>query len=73
DVDRMLDEALQTTDTAAREKIWSQIDKRVMEEAVVLPGIWAKVLLYRPPTLTNVFVSDGLGGYYEFVQMGVKQ
>jgi len=73
DVDRMLDEALQTTDTAAREKIWNQIDKRVMEEAVVLPGIWAKVLLYRPPTLTNVFVSDGLGGYYEFVQMGVKQ
>jgi hypothetical protein len=31
------------------------------------------VLLYRPSTLTNVFVNDGLGGYYDFVQLGVKQ
>jgi len=73
DVDKMLDQALLETDTSAREKIWAQIDKRVMQEAVVLPGVWAKVLLYRPPTLTNVFVNEGEGGYYDYTALGVKK
>jgi peptide/nickel transport system substrate-binding protein len=73
DVDGLLDKALTTTDTKAREDLWSQIDKRVMDEAVVLPGVWAKVLLYRPPTMTNVYINDGLGGYYDFVSLGVKK
>jgi peptide/nickel transport system substrate-binding protein len=73
DVDDLLDKALETTDTPAREKIWGQIDARVMQEAVVLPGVWAKVLLYRSQNLTNVFVSDGLGGYYQFGSLGVKK
>jgi peptide/nickel transport system substrate-binding protein len=72
EVDAMLDDALTKTNPADREKIWAQIDRRVMEEAVVLPGVWAKVLLYRPPTLTNVYVNEGLGGYYDHVAMGVK-
>jgi peptide/nickel transport system substrate-binding protein len=73
DVDAMLDKALVTIDTPAREAIWGQIDKRVMEEAVVLPGVWAKVLLYRPPSLTNVFVNEGLGGYYDYTALGVAK
>ena len=40
-VDALFDEALETTDTPAREAIWSQIDKTVMENAVILPGVWA--------------------------------
>jgi peptide/nickel transport system substrate-binding protein len=71
-VDQLLDQALQTTDTAAREKIWGDIDQSVMENAMVLPGIWAKVLHYRPSTLSNVFISEGLGGYYDFSALGVK-
>ena len=39
---------------------------------MVLPGVWAKVLLYRPPNLTNVFVNDGLGGYYDYTALGLK-
>jgi peptide/nickel transport system substrate-binding protein len=72
-VDGLIDKALTTTDTNARNAIWAQADKQVMEDAVDLPGVWAGVLLYRPPTLTNVFVNDGLGGFYDFVQLGVKQ
>jgi peptide/nickel transport system substrate-binding protein len=71
DVDHLLDQALQTTDAAGREKIWPQIDKRVMEEAVILPGIWARGLLYRPTTLRNVFVSDGFQ-MYDYLALGVK-
>jgi len=73
EVDQLLDQALQTTDKAAREKLWGDIDQKVMENAMALPGIWAKVLHYRPPNLTNVYVSEGLGGYYDFVSLGVKQ
>jgi peptide/nickel transport system substrate-binding protein len=70
EVDQLIDKALLTTDTAEREKIWAQIDKRVMEEAEILPGVWSKVLLYRPNGLTNVYVSEGLGGFYDFVSLG---
>ena len=73
EVDAMFDKALLTTDKPAREKIWGDIDAKVMDQALVLPGVWAKVLLYRPDTITNVFVNDGLGGYYDFLAMGVKQ
>jgi peptide/nickel transport system substrate-binding protein len=70
-VDRLVDQALVTTDTAARERIWPQIDRRVMAEALVLPGVWARTLLYRPPTLRNVFVNDGFG-MYDYLALGVR-
>jgi len=71
DVDDLLDKALLTTDVSAREQIWSQIDDRVMQEAVILPGVWARGLLYRPPNLRNVFVTDAYG-MYEYLALGVK-
>src|SRR5262249_6486969 len=71
DVDKMFDQALVTTDIAAREQIWAQIDSRVMDEAVILPGVWAHGLLYRPPNLKNVFVTDAYG-MYEYLALGVK-
>jgi peptide/nickel transport system substrate-binding protein len=73
EVDQLIDQALKETDTSAREKIWAQIDHKVMEDATIVPGIWSKVLLYRPDTMTNVYVNEGLGGYYDFVSLGVKQ
>ena len=71
-VDSMLDQALSTTDVGAREKIWGQIDAQVMDDAFVLPGVWASTLLYRPKSLTNVFVNNGLGGYYDYMTLGVS-
>jgi peptide/nickel transport system substrate-binding protein len=72
EVDGMLDTAAVTLDAAAREKLWVQIDQRVMQEAVILPGSWPRVVLYRPPNLTNVYVSAGLGGLYDYVSLGVR-
>jgi peptide/nickel transport system substrate-binding protein len=71
-IDALIDQALAETDTAAREKIWAQVDKKAMEGAFVLPGVWAKGLLYRPPNLTNVFVSDGQG-MYDYLALGVTK
>jgi len=71
-VDGLIDQALTTTDTTAREKIWADADHKVMEGAYDLPGIWAKGLLYRPETLTNVFVTDGFQ-MYDYLALGVKK
>jgi peptide/nickel transport system substrate-binding protein len=70
-VDALLDSALTQTDTAAREKIWVQIDKKVMDDAYVLPGVWTHTLLYRPKNLTNVFVSNAYS-MYDYTALGVK-
>ncbi|MDQ4104758.1 MAG: ABC transporter substrate-binding protein [Actinomycetota bacterium] len=71
-IDQLLDQALVTTDTAAREQIWVDIDRRVMEGAFALPGVWAKGLLYRPPNLTNVFITDGFQ-MYDYVALGTTR
>jgi len=43
-----------------------------MENAAVLPGIWAKGLLYRPDTLANVFSNDGQN-MYDYAAIGLAQ
>jgi peptide/nickel transport system substrate-binding protein len=72
EVDAMLDEAVAQTDLEAQQAIWAQIDRRVMEEAVILPGVYAKALTVRPLNATNVFVIEAFG-QYEYQAMGVDQ
>ena len=67
----MIDKALVTTDATARNQIWGQIDAQVMDDAYILPGVWASVLLYRPQNLTNVFISNSFGGY-DYMALGVN-
>ena len=43
-----------------------------MDDAFILPGIWAKGLLYRPPTLTNVFITNGFQ-MYDYLAHGHDQ
>ncbi|MDT7543913.1 MAG: peptide/nickel transport system substrate-binding protein [Actinomycetota bacterium] len=70
-VDQMLDNALLELDLKKREGLWGAIDKQVMEDAVILPGIWARGLLYRSKNLTNVFISNGFQ-MYDYLALGVK-
>ncbi|MCA2215788.1 ABC transporter substrate-binding protein [Jidongwangia harbinensis] len=69
-VDQMLDKAIAETDQAKRDAQWGPIDERVMQEAVILPGVYAKSILVRPKTLTNVFVSDAYN-MYDYLSLGV--
>jgi peptide/nickel transport system substrate-binding protein len=71
EVDGMIDRAIAETDTAKRNVIWGQVDKRVMEEAVILPGLYAKALLVRGKRLTNVFVNEAFNGQYDYLSMGL--
>jgi len=72
EVDQLVDKALSTTDETARNQVWVDVDKKVMEQAAVLPGIWAKGLLYRPDTLANVFSNDGQN-MYDYAGIGLAQ
>lgn len=72
EVDQLLDQAVAQTDLDAQQAIWAQIDQRVMEEAVILPGVFAKALTVRPMNATNVFVIEAYG-QYDYMSMGVDQ
>ena len=69
DVDKLLDVAVNELDTTKRNALWGQIDKRVMEEAVIFPGVYSKSLLMRGKNLTNVFVNESFG-YYDYLALG---
>jgi peptide/nickel transport system substrate-binding protein len=70
-INSMLDNGIQNTDTAAREKVWGDVDKAVMDQAVIVPLIYLKDLLYRPPSATNVFVNPAYG-MYDYLLIGTK-
>jgi peptide/nickel transport system substrate-binding protein len=71
EVDKMLDEAVAEPDAKKREEIWAAIDKRVMEEAVILPGVWGSQVTLRGKGVTNVFVNESFG-MYDFMAMGLE-
>ena len=60
-----------TLSGAARTAVWSQVDEQAMKDAVILPMVYQKVLLYRPPTLTNVYVQSYYG-MYNYAVLGVS-
>ena len=70
-VNSLFAKALVTADVAARTRIWSRIDRQVMADAVILPGVDARVLLYRNPHLENVYVSRNFA-MYDYANLGYK-
>lgn len=71
-VNAALDAAIANPDPAARTAAWGRIDEMVMKDAAVVPIIYAKSLLYHPPNVTNVGVSLGYGGMYDYLNLGLK-
>ena len=61
----------QATTPAASLSISKQIDLAVMKQAVFLPIVYAKTLLYRPPSLTNVSF-NAYYGMYDYGVLGMK-
>jgi peptide/nickel transport system substrate-binding protein len=70
-VNGLFTKALATSGAAARNTIWSQIDRQVMSDAVILPGVYGRALLYRNPHLTNVYVHQYYAGY-DYANLGIK-
>jgi peptide/nickel transport system substrate-binding protein len=70
EVNSLIDKAKAATDPKAAADIWGQINKIVMDEAVMVPFVYDKALNYRNPRLTNVFVTE-FYGMYDFASLGV--
>jgi peptide/nickel transport system substrate-binding protein len=68
DIDKMIDQAAAEQDATKRNAIWAGLDKKLSEDAFILPYVWAHSLFYRPPALKNVFVSQNFG-LYEFLTL----
>lgn len=71
-LNQLLDKSTETTDKAGRTALYAQIDKMEMGDAVIVPEVYSKALLYRNPAVTNVFVTEAYG-MYDYTQLGVSQ
>jgi peptide/nickel transport system substrate-binding protein len=70
-VNNLFAKAAGLTDPAQRNAIWGQIDRQVMQDAVIVPEVYAKALMYRPSNLTNVYFDQGYS-LYNYAVLGLK-
>ncbi|HEY7485911.1 MAG TPA: ABC transporter substrate-binding protein [Streptosporangiaceae bacterium] len=70
DVNKMWNQVVTVSDPAQRAQIYNQIDQKVRDDAAILPNVYAKSLLYRPTTVSNVYFHAGYG-MYDYANMGV--
>jgi peptide/nickel transport system substrate-binding protein len=52
---------LASTDAATRDKIGTQIDQQVMDDAAIVPLVYNKALVYHPANVTNWFMQPAFG------------
>ncbi|ROO88458.1 peptide/nickel transport system substrate-binding protein [Actinocorallia herbida] len=71
-INKLFDRSTKESDADARSKIYGQIDQLSMDNADIVPLTYSVQLLYRPENLTNVVVSEFMGGQYDYVNLGLK-
>ncbi|OKK06657.1 ABC transporter substrate-binding protein [Streptomyces sp. CB03234] len=72
-VNKLLDSAIANTDKAARDAAYVEVDKKVMEQAVIVPLTYFKVLNYRSPHGTNMAASAAWSGQYDYLNIGTTK
>ncbi|MFF4401593.1 ABC transporter substrate-binding protein [Streptomyces sp. NPDC001480] len=73
DVDAKLAQAIAAPDVATRNKVYAEIDKATMDQAVIVPLTYFKVLLYRSPYATNVVSTSAFSGQYDYLNLGTTK
>ncbi|WP_445081950.1 ABC transporter substrate-binding protein [Streptomyces ipomoeae] len=73
EINKLLDDAIGNTDEAARTAAYTQVDKKVMEQAAIVPLTYFKVLLYRSPYATNLVSSSAFSGQYDYLNIGTTE
>jgi peptide/nickel transport system substrate-binding protein len=71
-INSLFNRASTTLSPAAATAIWPKIDMDIMKDAAILPIVYQKVLLYRPPDVTNVYVDDAYGTY-NYAVLGLQK
>ncbi|MGW2838861.1 ABC transporter substrate-binding protein [Streptomyces sp. NPDC001493] len=72
-VDAKLAEAIAAPDVAQRNKLYAEIDQTTMDEAVLVPLTYFKVLLYRSPYATNLVSTSAFSGEYDYLNIGTTK
>lgn len=71
-INNLFSQAMSPSKSAAQTASnYGQIDKIAMQQAYILPEVYAKDLLYRNPNTTNVYVAN-VFGMYNYAVMGVS-
>ncbi|GAA4090117.1 ABC transporter substrate-binding protein [Nonomuraea soli] len=70
EVDSLIDQANRELDQGRRAQLWGEVDRVVMEEALILPTGWRRAVLLRGVKATNVHVNPHLQ-LYDLLNMGV--
>ncbi|WP_449657830.1 ABC transporter substrate-binding protein [Streptomyces cellostaticus] len=72
-VNDLLGQAIAAEDVAKRNELYAQIDKQTMDDAVLVPLTYFKVLLYRSPYATNVVSTAAFSGEYDYLNLGTTK
>jgi peptide/nickel transport system substrate-binding protein len=70
-VNDLLGQAIGTDDVSKRNELYAQIDKQTMDDAVLVPLTYFKVLLGRPTNYTNLVSTAAFSGQYDYLNIGV--
>ncbi|MFD5541860.1 ABC transporter substrate-binding protein [Streptomyces sp. NPDC127079] len=70
-VNDLLAKAIGTQSDSERIALYTQIDKQAMDDAVIVPLTYFKVLLARPTNNTNLVSSAAWSGQYDYLNIGV--
>ncbi|MGW3648910.1 ABC transporter substrate-binding protein [Streptomyces sp. NPDC000878] len=73
DVNELLEKAIGTEDKAARDAMYTEVDKKTMDEAALVPLTYFKVLLYRPANFTNLVSTAAFSGQYDYLNIGTTK
>ncbi|WP_184080049.1 ABC transporter substrate-binding protein [Nocardiopsis mwathae] len=70
EINRLLKEVVAVPDEEERNRIYAEIDEKAMEQAVIVPMVFHKAVLYRPDNVTNVFFNPSWK-MYDYATLGV--
>ena len=70
-VNAWLSEMRTTNSSTVKNSLTNEINMQVMKDAVILPAVYSKALLYRSPALTNIYVQPYYG-MYDYATLGTK-
>ncbi len=72
EINEALDDVVKMDDEAARAEEYEKIDQMVMDEAVLVPMVFHKSVLYRPDNVTNAFFNPSWK-MYDYMTLGTTE
>jgi peptide/nickel transport system substrate-binding protein len=72
DVDALIQKATATVDQSAAQKLWAQVDKRIMQDAPVVPLTYAKQSFLAGSNVENFAIAD-FPAYPNYLTVSLKQ